>query len=184
MSLEQFIAQNRIEFDNESPSDSVRQGVFVHLELAIKPAAKGWSIWRNTRLARFAAAVTLLLVGVGMGYVFAPKATNSNLSAVVDVLPEYTEAAEFYQRDIAAKRAKLAQFVHQKAEVEPDLLQLEQVMEELKTELEHVPPSRRQDVVAAMIKNYQTRAAILQKVLLQLDEAQQPKSQKNETSNI
>jgi hypothetical protein len=185
MSIERFIQQNREQFDSETPSRSVWEAIERDLPTpATLQAPKGWSVLHGGKLAKMAAAIALLLMGIGLGYGFAQKGVETPESQIASVSPEFGEAASYYQRDISAKKEKLAQFVSQKASVEPDLVHLEQVMEELKTELENVPPAQRQAVVTAMLENYKTRASILEKVLTHLEEQQNSKLQGHEPTNI
>jgi hypothetical protein len=60
----------------------------------------------------------------------------------------------------------------QPAEVRADLEQLDKAMEELRLELANVPPGNREQVVRAMIENYQAKLIILKRVLERLDDTQ------------
>ncbi len=179
MSLEQFIQKNRAEFDSEQPRAAVWDSIQAALsEPQIAPPGKVWSIWRNVSLVRVAAAVALLLIGTVIGM----RISRSDETKILAELgPEYQEAVSYYQRDINAKREKLAQFATLKNSVEADLMQLEQVMEELKSELKDVPPARRQEVISAMIDNYKMRARILEKVLQKIE---QKNTRQNEPTHL
>lgn len=188
MSIERFISQHREAFDSEAPSGGLWEAIEKELpgtELA--PSAKtGFKLtWGGARFARMAAAVALLVVGLGAGYHLGSRGGTVNSDVqIAAISPEHAEAASFYQRDIKAKKEKLATFASQQSEdVESDLNRLEIVMQELHQELEQVPPAKREAVISAMIENYRTRASILEKVLSHL-EGKETKQQKNEPTNI
>ena len=68
-----------------------------------------------------------------------------------------------------------------------DIEQLDKIMDELRRELASVPEGNRQQVVRAMIENYKSKTAILQRVLEHLEENQnRGKNSKssNETKNM
>jgi predicted RNase H-like nuclease (RuvC/YqgF family) len=183
MSIEHFINQNREGFDSEAPSAAVWEAIERELPKPKADEPSGWSLLRGGKFAKMAAAVALLLMGVGLGYGIGQRGAESTEMQIASINPELGEAASYYQRDISAKKQKLAQFTSETASVESDLVHLERVMEELKSELESVPPAQRQSVVTAMLENYKTRASILEKVLMHLEQ-QNSKSQKNEPTNI
>jgi hypothetical protein len=182
MSIEQFIQQNRDAFDTDVPSAAVWDSISRQLSETKPVKPHGWTIWKNSRLSSIAAAVALLLIGTGIGVGISKQSlSNDEAKVFASVSPEFQEAADYYQRDINAKREKLAQFASQKNSVEADLVQLEQVMNELKAELNNIPPARRQAVVAAMIENYKMRASILEKVLQKIEKQN---TQQNEPTHI
>jgi hypothetical protein len=181
MSVEHFITANRQAFDDEKPSDQVWANI-VHQVDSKSESPGGLSFLRGGKLAKFAAAIGLIVFGIGLGVNFSRiGGADFALSQIGGA--EFEETASFYQRDISAKTQKLAQFSSQKDAVEPDLIYLERVMEDLKKELENVPPARRQEVISAMIENYKTRASLLERVLSHLEQ-QNHKSQNNESKNI
>ena len=136
---------------------------------------------------RIAAAIGLLVAGVGLGLWYAGTQQTSNM-AMGEVSGEYREVEQYYQRDIAGKQQKLASFVgYQPAEVDEDLKQLDQIMSELRQELANVPRGNREQVVRAMIENYKAKASILERVLERLEESKPEKinsTQQYETDNI
>jgi hypothetical protein len=187
MSVEQFIRDHREAFDSEAPSLRVWEAIAKQLppeqqEKQLPKQLVKRSLWRNSNLTKLAAAIALLVIGLGIGMRIGAGRTTD--AAVAGAGAEYEEAASFYQRDISSKKEKLAKFASQNEEIAPDLIQLEQVMAELKNELANVPPARRQEVLAAMIENYKTRASILEKVLSHIEQQQHTKESKDEPTNI
>jgi hypothetical protein len=184
MSVEHFIKANRHAFDEEKPSEQVWANIVKQVDT--KSASPGsFSFLRGGKLAKFAAAIGLILFGIGLGVHFSRIGDADKQVFAMSQIggAEFEETASYYQRDISAKTQKLAQFSSQKDAVEPDLIYLERVMEDLKKELENVPPARRQEVISAMIENYKTRASLLERVLSHLEQ-QNHKSQNNESKNI
>jgi hypothetical protein len=167
--LEDFIRSNRSDFDVALPGERVWAG----LEEALTPAGRVVAMPRTGGfghgLLRLAAALALLITGMGLGLWWAGSGREAGME-MAEVSNEYAELEQFYQRDIASKQAQLARFTgHQPQEVNLDLQQLDAVMNELRQELADVPPGNREQVVRAMIDNYKTKAFILQRVLERLE---------------
>lgn len=183
--IEFFIEKNRADFDSAQPSEQVWGNIEKALKFRNEPLlVVSW----QRQLLRAAAAITLILSCFGAGIWYARSGGNLPKSemALSDVSPEYAELEEFYKRDIAGKQEKLAQFASERQTVDGDIAQLDQMMNELKNELAHLPPGNREQVVRAMIENYKSKAAILEKVLEHLDNQQQQhsNSKKHEVQNI
>lgn len=178
--LEDFIHTNRSDFDTETPD----LRVWAAIDQAIpKRATK--IIWfpGSHHIVRIAAAVALLIAGVNIGIWYAGSQVEPGM-AMSDLSPEYAELEQYYQRDISAKQDKLASFASYRDEnVTEDLMQMDNVMNELREELANVPPGNREQVVRAMIENYKAKAAILERVLERLDQRQQPNQQQPATTN-
>ena len=171
--LEGFITANRDAFDTHTPAEQVWTS--IEKSFGGKTAKVVHVHWQRT-LVRIAAAVVLLIAGVNIGIWYANSSGQSGM-ALSDVSKEYAELEQFYQRDISAKKEKLASFAtYQDAGVTEDLLQMDNVMDELQTELAKVPPGNRDKVVRAMIENYKAKAAILGRVLEHLEQ-QRPNQQ-------
>lgn len=194
--LECFIRENRDALDMERPDRQLWTAISQNLPTvaAAAPRAKVLTMGWQRHLLRAAAAIALLICGVGLGIWYAGGSAtdgpfNRNGMAMSDVSTEYAELEDYYQRDIASKKEQLLRFTsNNKSELEGDLLQMDKAMEELRAELSHVPPGNREQVVRAMIENYKAKASILQRVLERLEETEapenQPKSSKNDTERI
>ncbi|MGI9158307.1 MAG: hypothetical protein ACR2K1_00995 [Saprospiraceae bacterium] len=183
--LEDFIRQNREMLDAAMPPETGWNQLAERLpaEKAEKIAGGSTSPMRalhwSRHLLRAAAAVTLLLMGVGLGIWYAETTDNrvaQDLS-LGELSPEYAELERYYQNDIAGKKEKLAEFAaYRDPELLADLQQMDKIMEELQRELAYVPPANREKVVRAMIENYQAKAAILQRVLEYLQQSSTSRS--------
>lgn len=164
--LESFIQQHRDDFDAATPDLKV----WEQLANRKKPMLTiGWT----QHLMRSAAAIGLLIAGVGIGMWYSSQ-EQQRLAGMrmSEVSSEYAEIENHFERDIESKKQHLAQFTSQpsSADVLSDLSQMDKVMEELRLELANVPPGNREEVVRAMIENYKTKAKVLERVLKALEE--------------
>lgn len=187
--LEAFIRNHRDDFDGFAPAPDIWEAI------AAQPTSpKVLKIHWQRHLLRVAAALALLLAGMGLGIWYGQPATlpgsRNDGMALAEVSPEYAELEQYYQRDIAGKQLQLARFsANGHTDVETDLQQLDQVMHELRRDLAGVPPGNREQVIRAMIENYQAKSAILQRVLEHLNPspsspAETTNSDKHETEKI
>lgn len=160
--IEQFICENREFMDTEVPDLRVWSEVASALPTAeTKLIPFNW----QRQLLRVAASIGLLVIGLGAGVWYARNSDGATM-AMAEVSTEYAEIEQYYQHDIKDKKAKLATFTgSQSAGVLQDINQLDHIMEELQRELATVPEGNRQQVVRAMIENYKSKAAILERVL-------------------
>lgn len=183
--LEQFIRQNRCEFDTELPD--VKAWEQINTQLPKPPVRRVTMQWQRS-LARVAASLALVVVGIGAGIWYERQDGSSEGMAMSDVSNEYAELEQYYQQGITQKQAKLANFAPQQTEeIGRDLAQMDEMMEQLRRELATVPSSNREQVVRAMIENYQAKTAILQRVLEYLEETQtggDNRKQRNDIKNI
>lgn len=167
--LERFICENRAEMDTEVPDLNVWANLNASLP---KPKAKIIRMPWQQYLRRIAAALALLITGLAAGIWYA-DANGSNAMALADVSPEYAELEQYYKHEIKTKKTQLASYSgSQSADVLQDIDQLDRIMEDLQRELAMVPEGNRQQVVRAMIENYKSKAAILERVLGHLEENQ------------
>lgn len=179
--LEKFIQQNREDMDCAVPDLKVWAAIDRNLSEnapAAKPAPR---IKPLSYRLRAAAAVALLLLAGGIGGSYL-----SNQSAVADSLgdisPEYAEAEYFFNQQVKEKTAQLAAY-NQMETVRPDLEQLDAVFAELAEELKNVPKGSEEQIINAMIKNYQAKVDILNRVLEKVENVDAPaKTQENEIS--
>lgn len=165
--LESFIQKNRAEFDHETPDLRIWEQLSQQKK---QPPALRISWTRQ--LIRSAAAIGLLIAGVGIGMWYS-SSQQKQLAGMrmSDVSPEYAELESHFERDIESKKASLARFTSNvsSTEVFNDLIQMDKIMEDLRHELADVPPGNREEVVRAMIENYKTKAKVLERVLKALE---------------
>lgn len=175
--LEEFITQNRAAFDAAEPDAKVWTAIEKTLDQAAgksddgkpKSAGRVVSLSGNKGFRMMAAAASLLLVGAIAGFLFAKQNQSQTVEnesiALVNVSPEAAEAEAFYVRSISVRSDELAAHEYHNDQVEGDLAAIDQAMIDIKKELANVPPARREQVVNALIENYQIKLKILEKVL-------------------
>ena len=189
--LEQFISDNREQFDKAVPNLKIwaeldkqlpkQQEVTKILPLVSPTNAKRISI---RRFLSMAAAVTLLIgFGAGIGFNLAPS-TQNEVIALHDISPEYAEVEEYYEEQVKNKLARLASYKNTAPEIKQDLQELDQWMQDLQKELSVVPKSKEEAVINDIIDLYKTKVAILEKVLESIQSSNQKNSNQNETVDI
>jgi hypothetical protein len=177
--LECFIRQNREALDAGMPDLRVWGNIARQVPGA-KPAARRVALHWPQHLRRVAAALALLVAGIGIGMFYA-QTSNTGDMAMGELSSEYKELEQYYQRNIAVKQEQLARFTgNRPAEVTEDLAQLDRMMGELRQELANVPPGNREQVVRAMIENYKAKTSILERVLERLEDSKMPASDHDE----
>jgi acetyl-CoA carboxylase carboxyltransferase component len=175
--LEQFITQNRDTFDDAVPSLKVWAEIDKELDQQ-KGQARRVFLWRSLRAA--AAVVALLLIG-GYGGMYYQQQVASTEITLSDIAPEYAEMEEYYTTQVNLRMQQLADYRHTDA-VEPDLQQLDEVLQELQQELKNAPVGGEEQVINAMINNYKTRLDILERVLEKIQSTNQ--NLKTETDEV
>ena len=103
--------------------------------------------------------------------------------ANLDDYPEYGKKARDFQQKIENKRAQLASFNYD-ADVNEDLIDLDKTLADLRAELKDVPKGSEEQVLQAMLKNYETKVAILEIVLEKIALTQSKRDSKNEGSEM
>jgi spore coat protein CotF len=186
--LECFILQHRSRLDTEVPDVRVWEGIETALSVPDSRNRKPLSLPRPLRptrhfsiniLTRIAAGLALLLTGAGLGIWYA-GGTSTQTMAMSEVSSEYAELERYYQLEIQQNQQKLANFAgYQPADVSDDLQQMDQVMHELREELASVPAGNREQVVRAMIENYEAKATVLRRVIEHLEKRDDTHSVKN-----
>jgi hypothetical protein len=171
--VEQYVRENRYDFDSEIPNLKV----WANIERAI-PNQKGGKTLTFNWLRRAAAAIALLVMGVGIGLFINNK--NSN-GAMVGTVHEFKEAEEFYNLKMASQMTKLVSY-NPDPSVLNDLKKVDEVRKELKAELEQTPDTNQEEIIRRLIQNYQTKLGILERVLNNIEE-HQIESQKKQQQN-
>jgi hypothetical protein len=175
--LEQFIGAHRDEFDSESPSPALWERIMSESAPAPLDQAPLRLTWVR-RISRVAAAIVLLVSGVGLGIWYSSHTQSAGMR-LSEVSPEYAELEQHYQRDIANKREQLVQLTSNNSSSQDllgDIDLMDKAMQELQIELANLPASNREQVVRAMIDNYTTKAKILERVLSTLEMQQNLKN--------
>jgi hypothetical protein len=177
--LEKFIHDNRTAFDSEVPSLKVWAAID---RAANQKEARRIRLWKNLRVA---AAVAVLLVAGGIGGSFITQANQGNSATAIlqETAPEYFEMEQYFQGQINQQINQLASY-DPDAQVLQDLDQIDQAMLELKEELRTAPKGKGKEIVENLIRNYQMKIAILERVLDKMEDTVPTKSNKKEQNEI
>lgn len=176
--LEKFIKDNRKDFDQSVPK--LKVWAAINSELDQPKKAKRISLWKYARMA--AAVLVLLGTGAMLGNYFS-NGQNQQASALSEVSPEYAELEQYYRMQVNQKRSQLAHYKYD-VSINDDIGQLEKLMEDLMKELEEAPLANDERIINAMINNYQTRVAILERVLQRLQSNNQKNIKKEDNESI
>lgn len=183
--LEQFIQNNREEFDTAVPSLKVWAELDKQLP---KQQAPQQQVAKRVSIRRFlsiAAAVSLLVsFGVGIGFFIAPANTPSQSISLSEISPEYAEVEQYYSQQVTNKLARLASYSATTPEIKADLEELDKWMKDLQKELSVVPKSKEEVVINEIIDLYKTKVAILEKLLESIQSSNQKNSNQNDTVDI
>ncbi len=175
--LENFIIERRNAFDDKEPPKMAWKKIQKELQKDNK-IPRRISLWNITKIA---AAVVLL---VGSGFVFGRQSSSSaHLAEVEQNYPEFLEAKSYYEFEVNEKLAQLASYSYD-ASLEDDMSQLDAFMKELKAELEEAPKGTEEQIINAMISNYQTKLDILEKVLEAVKSTDKQTKSKKDDSRI
>ena len=182
-SLENFITQNRESFDREVPS--LKVWAEIDKKMGTKSQeTKPRSLWRHVWMA---ASILFLLTAGGLIGMQITKGISNDEMANKDILPkEYQEMESFYQGQVQEKVAQLANY-NEDPSINEDLQQIDDFLMELKGELKNTPKGSEEQIVNALISNYKTKIAILERVLDRIQSTNQEtikKSEENERIDI
>lgn len=158
--LEKFIIEHREEFDDRLPTKDVYQRIArkvnpVESNIGARPSMISW-------LSRAAAFSVILASGIVIGYYV--NLGKNNPVVEDQKFIDYVNVEKQYVKDINHKMNVLK--THSvDPQVDQDLMQLDQVFQELKTELYKGKNINNDKIIEALIMNYQVKVDILEKVL-------------------
>jgi hypothetical protein len=161
--LENFVLDKREAFDDAIPSLKV----WADIDRALnKPSVSQPLTFQ--RFFKVAAAVAAILVVGGFGGNLLTRWQQADSAAIIEkVNPEYLEMEQYYRQQISTKVQQLARY-EPNGTFMSDMKKMDQVMEELKEELCVAPKGQEEEIIATMIQTYQTKVAILERVLEQM----------------
>lgn len=178
--LEEFINNNRADFDDAMPSLKV----WARLDKALEQQ-QAQSHRRPWTMMRVAAAVLVLLTIGGIGGLYLGKMQNSvSPEQVANISPEAAEAERYYTAQFQEKYQQLAKYDAEVNTLNADFEQIDKATQDLKKELLNVPKGSEEQVVRNLIQSYQLKLRILERVLERVQpvqSTQQEKSQNHET---
>ena len=193
--LEQYIRNNRDEFDEIEPSADLWEGIVtrkpVISQLDEVVPSKKYSIGSYKWAVRVAAAVILFI----SSYYFhdyrsnsiqlanQEKASQNNNSELYNT---FIEAEYYYTAQIGVEQEKLYGLTvgntMVREEIQEELKDLDMEFRELKEDLKDNADN--EEIIAAMIQNYRLKLSILQDMMMQLQEDNSVKNNNNETKRI
>ena len=164
--LEEFIAKQRSEFDSETPPPMVWMNIEKHLDKnaeskTVVKELKSPSIMRVMQIA------AMFVVVMGVGLLIGLQLNKGQDNAYGNPqLQEFVEAERHYSDEIDKMWTVVNTMdVDEKDRLNEDMKALDNVYEELKSELLSNPKADTDRVVNAMIDNYRTKIDILETVL-------------------
>ena len=168
--LEDYIRDNREAFDDAVPSLKVWAAIDKELGNQKDMTVHAVRRFSLRRVLAIAASVILLLgLGVLLGsQLNSGNGSQKNLASDNDIFREVEDMKSYYEAEIKNKEAQLINYNEGK-NIAPDLAQIDQHLEELVEELKSVPSGSEEQLINAMIKSYQAKTAILEKVLENLE---------------
>lgn len=174
--LEDFIRNNREAFDFDEPGS--------HLWMNIEKELPGKKRLRILNISGIAASVLILL---SFGYFMGTYQNSNELSSAVfatnEQYKDFNEAQHYYTTTIDAKIQEVKS-IGVEDEVWNDLKQLDEVYEELKTEMLNSKFKDKEMMINLLINNYRTKIEILERIIEKSNKPSQQLSNSNETINI
>ena len=152
ISLEEFIREHRTEFDDlKAPV-----GVWKRLN---KKESGVHHLWKWSAVA----ASALLLISIG--FIFGKGFNTAN---DINGWTEYQETEQYYEARIQSRMDKI-KTLPVSDEVTADLQVLDDVYQQLRTQLLEDPNADSQVLLSAMIKHQQQKLGIMEKILNRVD---------------
>lgn len=183
--LEQFVLDNRADFDDLTPSP----GNWDKIKEDIRPVKR--INWTATML-RVAAAIVIFVAS----YIFIDYNINRNNAADLQAeasledlysnFPVLVEARAYYSSHIQNMENELVSLAGEDSPIANDIKtefeELDQVFFELKSDLSD--DAANEEVIEAMIQNYRIKVQILEEILYQLKSAEEHNTQDHENKKI
>jgi len=185
--LEQYILNNKEEFDTLEPSLGLWEGI-DKIEFKKEP---GKFAIRNLRwVTRIAAAV---LIFIGSYYFHDYRSQQKQISHTVSVTDDdvqlyntLVEAEYYYTARIGVETEKFYKLAGGNSllrdEIQSELKELDNEFNELKEDLKDNADN--EEIIAAMIQNYRLKLSILQEMMLQLQQVKKEKYTNDEIDLI
>ncbi len=155
-SLERFIGDHRGRFDDERPSLKV----WADIDRALSRKEKGrFNLWRWS-----VAASVLLLIGIALGVILAPRFHQYQSLMALEQSEEFNGMQKYYNGEVEALFIRLGGD-QQVDEVKVELSNIDQQINDLKVELSTAPKKSRELVMEAIISLYEAKVELLEKAL-------------------
>ncbi len=172
--FEQFVKNNREDFDMAEPKmeiwENIEQQLNAQHNVVPLRAIKSEKKTIRMRVLRYASAAAIGLLLLTVGGVIGSYWTNNgnpmanNEMSLSDVSDEYAEVERFYAQQVNMKIEELKQNQYDET-ILKDIAELDAAFKELKRELGNGPDMTDEEIIHAMIENYQMKIEILERVL-------------------
>jgi len=159
--LEEYIDVNRQSFDQALPDHDLWNRIATGLpnETPVVPMRRP----RIYQLMKYAAAVLAIVsLSVFSTMQYMKSSEPDVLSA--EVMTELYELTDFYDFEVKRKLSQLAAYGGE-TEASKELMAIDEIISELRTELLEVPKGSEEKVINAMINNFQLKILILERIL-------------------
>lgn len=183
--LEEFILDNRSDFDDQVPAAEN----WNKIKANIKPVRNiNWT----ARLVRVAAAVVIFV----SSYIFIDYTFNENRSSMgyagqsnqemYENIPVLVEARAYYSGQIRHMEDEVFRMAGENSPIREEITiefeELDKVFTELKADLQD--DAANEEVIEAMIQNYRIKLQILEEILIQLKNADENNIQDHEDKKV
>ncbi len=163
--LTHFVQTHREAFDSATPAFRVWSNIdkTLHPTQTVRHAG----ILSIRHILRVAASVLLLLAVGATAGIYITKAhfaRHNTIASLSDISPEYAEMVRYYNRQIEDKVRQVSMYDN-KENVLDDLAAIDRAMQELEAELRRVPRGAEEQIISNLIKSYQIKMEILERVL-------------------
>jgi len=155
--LEKFIIENKDEINDHIPSPDVWSNIERDLR---SQEVKKFSIRKF--VGSGVAAIGLLMVGMWFGVNFQTDAMDEAISN--SSFSDYKQTEQYYALQVK-NYVKEIKELDSKHSIEDDLKQLDEVYQELRNELLNAEVKNQDLIINAMIKNYQVKVGMLERIL-------------------
>ena len=157
--LEQFIRENKDQFDDQRPDRSI----WLEIERNFDKPTENKNIFRLSFFKIAASVVLILSVGVVIGINYSASSKEMNYT-ISPEMKQYKETEAFYNTQVSRKLDQLTDPTI-KRNVENDLKQLDEIYNELKSEMLNTQYANSSMMIDAMIQNHKTKVEILENIL-------------------
>ena len=177
--LEDFVRQNREQFDLREPDPSI----WLKINPANVPVVKER---RSMRWLRVAAAVAMIFAGSTAGIYFLTGQRTSADESYSELYMEIQETELYYSQMVSERYSELRPYLVNDPAAEEmlsmDMEELDMVYSELKEDLKD--NASNPEVIEAMILNYRVKLEILEDLLYQLKEKENQDYEKDESYSL
>jgi hypothetical protein len=170
--LEKFVRENRQAFDTETAKDFIWEGIEAKLNEQAESKGITKVVSLRSRIYRYAkvAAIGLVLLTIGgfLGSYWTVQNQEKQFSFGV-INEEYQELETFYAAQVNLQLNRLRKYRLDESLME-DIEELDASFEELQKELKiQGVEADNEEIINAMIDNYQSKIEILERVLSRLE---------------